>query len=147
MREFRYAPYRREFDEDAAVWVLVGRDVDGEDFGVGSGQTLEEAEEELRVWILDSLLADAAAGEDRRGDLVRERPDGPAIAFTVADLLPVVLRLARVRHGLTQEQLAQLLGVTQQAYAKLERIGANPQVRTLQQVERAVGEDLLIAVG
>jgi transcriptional regulator with XRE-family HTH domain len=79
--------------------------------------------------------------------LVRERPDGPAIAFTVADLLPVVLRLARVRHGLTQEQLAQLLGVTQQAYAKLERIGANPQVRTLQQVERAVGEDLLIAVG
>ena len=128
------------------MWVLTGRDSADEEFGVASAHAIEEAEELLRDWVLDSLLASAADGEDRRDDLLRERPTGPALAFTGADLLPVVLRLVRVRHGLSQEQLAERLGVTQQAYAKLERPGANPLVRTIQQVESAVDEDLLEVV-
>lgn len=108
------------------------------------GAEIEDAEARLRGWVLDSLLASAADGADRIADLSPYRAQmGPAVAFTPADLLPVRVRLARVRRGLSQARLAQVLGKSQQAYAKLERPGANPQVRTIEQIESVVDEDLL----
>lgn len=47
-----------------------------------------------------------------------------------------LVRDARRHAGLTQAELAERLGTTQSAVAKLERPDANPTVRTL---ERAVG--------
>lgn len=143
MREFRYLPYEREMDDELSMWVLTGRDARGDDFGIGTAKRIEEAEDRLRLWVLDALLGAAADGEDQTGDLLTEPPDGPAVAFTVLDLFPVKLRVRRVRHGLTQAQMGERLGESQQAYAKLERPGANPTLRTVQQLENAVEEDLL----
>jgi transcriptional regulator with XRE-family HTH domain len=53
-----------------------------------------------------------------------------------------LLRDARRRAGLTQQQLALRLGVSQAAIAKLERPGANPTLRTLTKALRATGHRL-----
>ena len=60
-----------------------------------------------------------------------------------ADLLPVRIRLLRARHGWRQSDVADRLGISQQAYAKLERPGANPELDTLVRVERALEAPLL----
>ncbi len=53
-----------------------------------------------------------------------------------------LLRDARRRAGLTQQQLALRLGVSQAAVAKLERADANPTLRTLTEALRATGHRL-----
>lgn len=138
-----YLPYEKSFDEDSKHWGLVGRTTAGDEFGVGVGETVEEAEGRLRSWILESLVAAAGDGQDLSGDLGEEPEGGPSIAFTPLDLVPMRLRLIRTRHGLSQAEVAKRLGMTQQAYAKLERPGANPELRTLIQVEHALDTELL----
>jgi DNA-binding XRE family transcriptional regulator len=142
-----YLPYEGSFDEESACWGVIGRDSAGDDFGVGVGETIEEAERRLRAWVLDSLVAAASDGEDRLGDLVQEKPAGEHLAFTPLDLLPIRLRQLRARRELSQAQVAERLGMSQQAYAKLERPGANPELRTLVQVERALDAELLRFAG
>lgn len=53
-----------------------------------------------------------------------------------------LLRAARREAGLTQAQLAERLGWTQPAVARLERPGANPTVATLDRALRATGRRL-----
>jgi transcriptional regulator with XRE-family HTH domain len=53
-----------------------------------------------------------------------------------------LLREARRRAGLTQSQLAERLGTTQAAVARLERPGANPTISTLQRAVNAAGQHL-----
>jgi transcriptional regulator with XRE-family HTH domain len=53
-----------------------------------------------------------------------------------------LIRRARTDAGLTQQQLAGRLGVSQAALARLERPGANPTVATLERVLRAAGRRL-----
>lgn len=53
-----------------------------------------------------------------------------------------ILRDARRSARLTQAELAERLGVSQSAIAKLERDGANPAVRTLDRALRATGHRL-----
>jgi transcriptional regulator with XRE-family HTH domain len=53
-----------------------------------------------------------------------------------------LIRQARHDAGLTQQQLARRLGVTQATLAKLERNGSNPTIRTLERVLRATGRRL-----
>ena len=49
---------------------------------------------------------------------------------------------ARAEAGLTQQQLARRLGVSQAAIARLERPAANPTIATLERVLRATGREL-----
>jgi transcriptional regulator with XRE-family HTH domain len=53
-----------------------------------------------------------------------------------------LVRDARQAAKLSQAELAQRLGMSQPAIAKLERPGANPTVRTLDRVLRATGHRL-----
>lgn len=139
-----YLPFEKTFDEETSKWGVVGKDARGEDFGVGVGETLEVAAQRLRSWVLDSLLASAADGVDALGDLHDLEPAGEdAISFTPVDLLPMRLRLLRARQHLSQAQVAERLGMSQQAYAKYERPGANPELKTLVQLERALQAQLL----
>src|SRR5439155_24633886 len=65
----RYLPFEKAFDEESSRWGVIGKDTQGEDFGVGVGETVEVAAQRLRSWVLDSLLASAADGVDALGDL------------------------------------------------------------------------------
>jgi transcriptional regulator with XRE-family HTH domain len=58
-----------------------------------------------------------------------------------------LLRRARTEAGLTQQQLATRLGVTQAALARLERAGANPTIATLDRALRATGRRLDLRLG
>jgi transcriptional regulator with XRE-family HTH domain len=58
-----------------------------------------------------------------------------------------LIRRARVDAGLTQQQLAGRLGVSQAALARLERTGTNPTVATLDRVLRATGRRLDMRLG
>jgi DNA-binding XRE family transcriptional regulator len=138
-----FLPYVEKLDKPNSTWVLVGRDARRRDFGVGAGPTREVAQARLRDWILDSMLAAAADGQDLSKDLVSVSRGRPAVMFTPLELIPIRLRLLRARHGLSQAQVADRLRMTQQAYAKLERPGANLQLKTIQQVETALNEELL----
>ncbi|MFL5839351.1 MAG: helix-turn-helix domain-containing protein [Thermoleophilaceae bacterium] len=59
----------------------------------------------------------------------------------------ILIRRARHDAGLTQEQLAGRLGVSQAALARLERSGANPTIATLDRVLRAAGRRLDLRLG
>jgi predicted transcriptional regulator len=58
--------------------------------------------------------------------------------------IPRLLKDARRRSGLTQADLAQRLGISQAAVAKLERPGANPTVDTLDRALWATGHCLML---
>ena len=51
---------------------------------------------------------------------------------------------ARIRSGLTQQQLARKMGTTQPVVARLESGTARPSLRTLERLARATGSRLLI---
>jgi len=139
-----FLPFERVFDDETSRWCLTGRDRFGEEFGVGVAPDPDEAAGRLRDWVLDSLLAAAGDQEDRLGDLLPECPaEGDCLVFGPSDLLPVRIRLLRARHGWRQSEVADRLGISQQAYAKLERPGANPELQTLVRVERALEAPLL----
>ena len=57
-----YLPFRKRFLREDSSWGLVGKDSDGADFGVGVGPAVEVAEQRLREWVIDSLIAAAADG-------------------------------------------------------------------------------------
>lgn len=53
-----------------------------------------------------------------------------------------LIREARRRSGLTQQQLAELLGTTQSAIARIESGGTEPSFRRVVEIVRACGLDL-----
>jgi DNA-binding XRE family transcriptional regulator len=139
-----FLPYDRVFDEETSKWCLTGHDSAGQEFGVAVASDPELADERLRDWVLESLLAAAGDGEDRLGDLCDECAEGrQCLTFGPQDLLPIRIRLLRAKHGLRQSDVADRLGISQQAYAKLERPGVNPELETLVRVERALKGSLL----
>jgi len=58
----------------------------------------------------------------------------------------MVYRL-RVEAGLTQAELAQRMGTTQSAIARMEGGGARPTLETLEKLAAAVGAELVVGVG
>jgi transcriptional regulator with XRE-family HTH domain len=54
----------------------------------------------------------------------------------------LLVREARRSAGLSQAELAAMLGTTQSAISRLERRGANPRVETLARVLSACGQEL-----
>ena len=59
--------------------------------------------------------------------------------------IPLMIRQARIRHGLTQRELATRLGITLQQVQKFEMPGkSNPTVRTLAHICEALKAPLII---
>jgi transcriptional regulator with XRE-family HTH domain len=77
-------------------------------------------------WMAEPAYQEAHAASDGEFVLARE------------------LIAARVRAGLTQEQLAQRMGTTQSAIARLESGQRMPGVRTLERLAEATGTRLVV---
>lgn len=56
-----------------------------------------------------------------------------------------LLREARIRHGLSQERLAIRAGTTQSAISRIEQERGSPSVKTLAELLRLMGEDLVLS--
>jgi transcriptional regulator with XRE-family HTH domain len=52
----------------------------------------------------------------------------------------------RLERGLTQEQLAELVGTSQAAIARLEAGGVEPTLRTLESLAEALGGELVVSI-
>lgn len=77
---------------------------------------------------------------------VRPKPNPVNLGFTVEafqetnDATTISrLRHARMYAGLTQRELARLMGLSQQSIAKLERSGSDPKLSTLRKYANTVG--------
>lgn len=138
-----YLPYETSFDEDNRTYCCTGLDRRGKVFGAGSGETLALAAGRLRECVLESLLADASDGNDFTFDLLRLPRGGDFVQFSPQDLLPIRIRLARALRRLKQAEVAERMGITQQAYARLERAGANPTVGMIARLESALQQEIL----
>ena len=55
-----------------------------------------------------------------------------------------LLREARSRHGISQERLAIRAGTTQSAISRIEKERVSPTVKTLTELLRLMGEDLVL---
>jgi len=64
----------------------------------------------------------------------------------IAAFRELVHRL-RAEAGLTQAELADLMGTTQSAIARMEGGGTRPTLETLEKLASAVGADLVVGVG
>jgi transcriptional regulator with XRE-family HTH domain len=53
-----------------------------------------------------------------------------------------LVREARLRAGITQAELGRRLGMSQAAVARMERLGANPTIATLERLMHATGHRL-----
>ena len=53
----------------------------------------------------------------------------------------------RTQAGLTQAELAEWMGTTQPAIARMEDVGVRPTLETLEKPAQAVGSDLVVGVG
>jgi transcriptional regulator with XRE-family HTH domain len=56
-----------------------------------------------------------------------------------------LLRDSRLRHGVSQEQLAIRAGTTQSAISRIEKDRISPTVQTLRELLYLLGEDLVLA--
>jgi DNA-binding XRE family transcriptional regulator/predicted RNase H-like HicB family nuclease len=75
-----------------------------------------------------------------------DEPDVEMIEPDSAISIPIQLRWAREAANLTQGELAARLGVTYQVVQKLERSSANPSIKTLNRVAKALGRKLTVAI-
>lgn len=64
----------------------------------------------------------------------------------IAAFRELVYRL-RAEAGLTQAELAERIGTTQSAIARMESGGTRPTLETLEKVATAVGAELVVGVG
>jgi hypothetical protein len=88
--------FEKIFNEEAKSWGVIGKDQEGNDFGIGLGETLEIAMERLRAWVLYSLEVAAKKGIDG-AQWLAAKPGKDTLEFSGADLSPMrrQLRLAR----------------------------------------------------
>jgi antitoxin HicB len=100
---------------------------------------LDHAREALSGWLFVAI---------RKGDevpLSRVRR-GRGYHLIVPDLdvaIPLAILSARKRRGFTQEQVADALGISQQAYRKFELPGkSNPTLKSLQRLSQVLGLEL-----
>ena len=98
-------------------------------FGETAEECLANAHEALALW-LETTVDD--------GDPV-PRPtfaDGDPVPVPAPLAFAIQLRWRREELGLTQAAVAKRLGVSQQAYGKLERSDADPRLSTLDKLAR-----------
>ena len=138
-----YIPYLAELDPESQFHVLSALDSQGKVIAVVSESSIEAAESELIKLLLHLLGAEASKGHNRLVEFPDFAPEGPSIALTPAQVVSIRLKFARAQANLRQSDMACLLGITQQTYAKMERPGSNLTLRTLAEIERALGRDLL----
>ena len=70
-----------------------------------------------------------------------------AYAIGVEPHIALAYQLRKVRNGLSQSEIAKMLGISYQAYQKLENPRkCNPTVKTREKISEVLGKNLVIAL-
>ena len=128
--------YRAHITREGTHWLASFPDCPGcQTFGNSRTELLEMAADALSGW-LEAHLVDGETPPPPKAKT------GARICVTLNVAVAIQIRWMREELGLTQTQLAQRLGVSQQAIAKLERSGGNPSIETLQRLAKALGRQV-----
>lgn len=107
------------------------------------GETREEALENAREALSAWLYAAVKTGEDIPEPSAHRGRNFHRVSPDLDVTIPLLILMARKRKGWTQEEMAATLGVTQQAYRKLEIPGkSNPTLKTLSRLIASLGLEL-----
>ena len=110
----------------------------------GDGDIESEAEDALSGWLEAhlgrNLIPPKPSQVRRNGRNVIGVPVDPFLAIRLQ------LRWARAEESLTQEKLAEKLGMTQQQLARLESGESNPTVRTIARVAQGLGRRVVMTL-
>jgi antitoxin HicB len=107
------------------------------------GKTIREALDHGREALSGWLFVAIKKGDVVLPSRVRRGREYHLIAPDVDVAIPLAILFARKRRGFTQEQVADALGISQQAYRKFEMPGkSNPTLRSLQRLSEVLGLEL-----
>jgi len=139
--------YAAHIYREGKHWLAEFPDAPGcQTFADSADELRGAAKEALEGWLEAHLVGGEAPPKPR----VRHRaPAGRKLLRVSVEpqlATAVHLRWARQDVGLTQSQLAKLVGVSQQQIAKLENPDENPTLRTVVKVFDALGLELEITV-
>jgi antitoxin HicB len=94
---------------------------------------LKNAKEALNGWLAAHCDRDLAIALPTK----RTGKNFAAVEVDLSVAFAISLRRSRAQHGLTQTQAAKKLGISQQAYAKLESAHTtNPSLSTIQKISK-----------
>ena len=106
------------------------------------------AREALEGWLQSHLVTGEAPPRPvvRRKSRTAKRNRYQSVLLDPTLSVRLSLRWARQERGLSQQQLAELTGVSRQQISLLEAPDTNPTLATLQKVAEALGMDLQISL-
>jgi DNA-binding XRE family transcriptional regulator/predicted RNase H-like HicB family nuclease len=134
--------YIARISREGRQWLADFPDCPGcQTFASSAKELPARAHEALHGWLEAHLLRGTVP------DPPKARREGPnAVRVDVEAPLAVSLQLrwARARQRLSQEQVAERAGVSQQQIAKLERPNGNPTLATLRKVASALGATVAV---
>lgn len=133
--------YFARLTREGARWLIDFPDCPGcQTFGDTREEALAMAAEALEGWLETHL---------EHGDVPpRPRARRGGVAIDVPSGLDVAIQVRWLRDdlGMSQEELARRVGVSQQQIAKLERPTSNPTIRTLVKLTEKLGSRVLISL-
>ena len=107
--------------------------------GESKEEALANAHEALNGW----LAANCDRDLDIPTPILRKGRSYHAVEVDLTVAFAIGLRRLRARKGLTQTQAAKKLGISQQAYARLESpTKTNPSLTTLQKIARSLNAEI-----
>lgn len=111
------------------------------------GKTLEDALRNAREALSGWLFVAIKHGDEIPPTRPRRGRDNHPIIPDLDVAIPLAILSARKRRGLTQQEVATALGISQQAYRKFEMPGrSNPTLRTLGRLSEVLGLEFHLEV-
>ncbi|MBT3236350.1 MAG: type II toxin-antitoxin system HicB family antitoxin [Bdellovibrionales bacterium] len=112
---------------------------------ITEGRTLAEAKEFASEALHGWLASNCDRDLNIPGPKARRAKYYYPIGVEVNIAFAILLRRTRQQRGLSQKQVANRLGISQQAYSKLEApLKANPSLSTLQKISDALDVELIL---
>jgi antitoxin HicB len=128
--------YVAKLRREGKRWLVDFPDCPGcQTFGDSRNEATQMAADALAGWLASILKH----GELPPVPKSREGPSTVSVEVPARLAAVIMIRLRRAKLGLTQKQLAQRLGVTQQQVAKLEDPDTNSSLASIEKAMRALG--------
>lgn len=89
----------------------------------------QDAKEVLETWLTERLTASLEIPKPHHDGFIIGGVDFIEVSLSIA--FPIELRWKRKELGLSQAEVAERLGISQQSFARLERPSANPRLSTI----------------
>jgi DNA-binding XRE family transcriptional regulator/predicted RNase H-like HicB family nuclease len=115
-------------------------------FAVSPDDVVPMAQDALEGWLEAHLVGGQAPSRPKAHDRAPRGATRIAVPVNAGLAAAILLRWGRQDAGLSQSQLAERAGVSQQQIAKLENPDENPTLGTLRKVAEALGLQLTLDV-